>query len=269
MPYEIAETLLKAENLSKTYGNKLVIRDVSFEIKNVTRPGLTQGQILSLIGASGVGKSTIFRMLAGLETPTSGQIKVCMGQGQELKPVREGDMGVVFQNYIMFDDLTIRENFKVALKYRPNAKNIDAKAFIDAYSTEFNLSQHLDKYPCQLSGGQRQRAAIIVQLLNGSPFLLLDEPLSGLDVLMIDKITSLLVKISLADEYQTIIIVSHDLENCLAISDTAFIIGLEAGKEGAILKGTIDLMQRDLAWHPDIKDLPRFRDTLKEVKAML
>jgi ABC-type multidrug transport system ATPase subunit len=285
MPYKKEATLLKATNLSKSYGNKLVIRDVSMEIKNITRPGLLQGQVIGLIGRSGIGKSTLFRMLAGLEKPSGGEIKVFNEQllnkaasappetpvdpYGHLVPVHEGDMGVVFQNYIMFDDLTVRGNFREALRHRPDASKVNAKAFIDAYAGEFNLTEHLEKYPCQLSGGQQQRAAIIVQLLNGSKFLLLDEPLSGLDAIMIEKMTNLLVKVSLQDELQTIVIVSHDLENALAICDTAFVIGTEEGKEGAILKAEIDLMERGLAWNPEVKEMPVFRQTLREVKAML
>jgi ABC-type multidrug transport system ATPase subunit len=276
MPYAKEETILKVENVTKSYGKKQVIRDISFDIRNITRPGVTQGQIISLIGRSGVGKSTLFRMMAGLEAPTTGNIHVFRDLDvkpehtqPELHSVKEGDMGVVFQNYIMFEDLTVRQNFKIALKFRPNAEKIDRNAFIKAYAEEFNLSEHLDKYPCQLSGGQRQRAAIIVQLLNGSHFLLLDEPLSGLDVLMIDKITTLLTKVALQDEYQTIVICSHDIENALAISDTAIILGTEEGQDGAILKREIDLMERGLAWHPDVKDMPVFRETVKEVKSLL
>jgi ABC-type nitrate/sulfonate/bicarbonate transport system ATPase subunit len=268
MNYKKEGTLLLAKNLTKRYGNKLVIRDVTIEIKDIVRPDITQGQVVSLIGRSGIGKSTVFRMLAALEKPTSGEVLIS-NDGKNLKPVREGDMGVVFQNYIMFEHLTVRQNFKVALAYRTDAKSINVNAWVDSYATEFNLGEHLDKYPCQLSGGQKQRAAIIVQLLNGSNFLLLDEPLSGLDMLMIDKITALLTKVALQNELQTIIIVSHDLENCLAISDTAFVLGTEDGQEGAVLKAEIDLIERGLAWQPGIKDMPTFRDTLKEVKALL
>jgi ABC-type nitrate/sulfonate/bicarbonate transport system ATPase subunit len=268
MTYKKEGTLLLAKDITKSYGNKLVIRNVTIEIKDIVRPDITQGQVVSLIGRSGIGKSTLFRMLAALEKPTSGEVLIS-NDGKTLKPVREGDMGVVFQNYIMFEHLTVRQNFKVALSYRLDAKSIDANAWVDSYSKEFNLGEHLDKYPCQLSGGQKQRAAIIVQLLNGSNFLLLDEPLSGLDMLMIDKITALLTKVALQNELQTIIIVSHDLENCLAISDTAFVLGTEEGQEGAVLKAEIDLIERGLAWQPGIKDMPTFRDTLKEVKSLL
>jgi ABC-type nitrate/sulfonate/bicarbonate transport system ATPase subunit len=267
--YQKTSTLLKVEGLNKSYGSKVVLRDIHLEVKDIVVPGRIQGQVVSLIGRSGVGKSTLFRILSGLEKPTSGQVWVNGDTPESLKPVKEGDMGVVFQNYLIYDDLTVKQNFQLSLKFRPDRASIDEKAYLDGYASEFGLTEHLNKYPCQLSGGQRQRAAIIMQLLNGSNFLLLDEPFSGLDCLMIDKVTALLTKVANTHELQTLIIVSHDLENSLAISDTAFVLALEEGKEGAVVKAEIDLIERDLAWHPGIKENPIFRETLKEVKSLL
>lgn len=120
-----------------------------------------------------------------------------------------------------------------------------------------------------MSGGQRQRVSIIQQLINGSEFLLLDEPFSGLDVIVLDKVVNLLLKVSQSDELKTLIIVSHDIENAVAISDTVFIMGTEPGKEGAIIKKEIDLVERDLAWKKDIHMEPKFQETIKEIKLLL
>jgi polar amino acid transport system ATP-binding protein/sulfate transport system ATP-binding protein/NitT/TauT family transport system ATP-binding protein len=137
------------------------------------------------------------------------------------------------------------------------------------YARAFHLEGELQKYPQQLSGGQRQRASIIQQLLKGSDFLLLDEPFSGLDVWVLDKVTDLLLQVSVSDESKTLIIVSHDINTSVAISDTVLIMGNEAGKPGATIKKEIDLVERDLAWKKDIKKERAFIDTVEEIKGYL
>jgi polar amino acid transport system ATP-binding protein/sulfate transport system ATP-binding protein/NitT/TauT family transport system ATP-binding protein len=131
------------------------------------------------------------------------------------------------------------------------------------------LKEHLRLYPQQLSGGQRQRASIIQQLLKGSDFLLLDEPFSGLDVCVLDRVVDLLIDVSLASELKTLIIVSHDIATAVAISDTVFILGCEQGQPGATIKKEIDLIERDLAWKKDIKKEKAFLDTVEEIKSVL
>jgi polar amino acid transport system ATP-binding protein/sulfate transport system ATP-binding protein/NitT/TauT family transport system ATP-binding protein len=95
---------------------------------------------------------------------------------------------------------------------------------------------------------------------------LLDEPFSGLDVFMIDKVVDTLVKVSLSDELKTLVIVSHNLADSIAISDTVFVMNVEPEKPGATIVKEIDLIERDLAYHKDIKYTPQFIETLKEVK---
>jgi ABC-type nitrate/sulfonate/bicarbonate transport system ATPase subunit len=143
------------------------------------------------------------------------------------------------------------------------------KAAIMQYAQDFNLADHLHKYPRQLSGGQQQRVSIIQQLLNGSDFLLLDEPFSGLDVLVLDKVVDLLLKVSTSDELKTLIIVSHDIATSIAISDTVFILGEEKGKPGATIVKEIDLIAKELAWEKNIKQSKAFLDTIEEIKACL
>ena len=135
---------------------------------------------------------------------------------------------------------------------------------------KMQLIQHKDKFPCQLSGGQKQRASIIMQLLNGSNFLLMDEPFSGLDPLMVDKTTALLQKVT-DDELKTLIIVSHDLVNCCAICDTIFVLSNKGRAEntGATISATVDLLALDLAYHEDIKRMPQFHNVIDEIKNLL
>ena len=177
-------------------------------------------------------------------------------------------MGVIFQNYYLFEWRTVYQSLLLAAEKNPALKGRE-KESIAAYADRFQLTAHLQHYPQQLSGGQRQRASIIQQLLKGSPFLLLDEPFSGLDVCVLDKVVELLLEVSVSDEYKTLIIVSHDISTAVAISDTVFILGEEAGQPGATIKKEIDLIERDLAWQHDIKQLQVFRDTIEEIKACL
>lgn len=257
------KTLLQVNDVNLQYDDKIILRDINFCIKDIVRPGVEQGQVVSLIGRSGIGKTQLFKILSGLQQPTSGNVLINSNQ-----QVQAGDMGVIFQNYYLFEWRTIQQSLVMAAKQNPALKDKEKDA-IESYAVDFNLKEHLHKYPNQLSGGQRQRVSIIQQLLKGSNFLLLDEPFSGLDVCILDKITELLLKVSVSDELKTLIIVSHDISTAVAISDTVYILGNEPGKHGATIKKEIDLIARDLAWHADIKTMPAFAETIEEIKTWL
>lgn len=257
-----AEVVLQASHVQLTF-DRPILRDINFCIKNIIRPGLLQGQVVSLIGRSGIGKTQLFKLLSGLQAPTGGQITI-----YDNKPVKAGDMGVIFQNYYLFEWRTVYQSLMLAARKNKKLTGKEKQA-IAQYAEQFQLTGHLNLYPQQLSGGQRQRVSIMQQLLKGSDFILLDEPFSGLDVCMLDKAVELLLQVSLSDELKTLIIVSHDIENSVAISDTVFILGNEPGKEGATIKKEIDLIERDLAWQKDIKHEKRFLETIREIKAEL
>lgn len=283
MQYKKLDTLLIAKNIGLSFidsnnNEKIIINNANFEIRDIVTPDSIRGQVVSLVGKSGVGKTQLIRMLSGLYIHNSvktGEILIHHDKkaGQhELLPVKEGDMGIVFQDYYMPEHLKISKMLYKAAKKNVDYKNdkkIIAEA-VDYYINTFELSEHRDKYPIQLSGGQKQRASIIMQLLNGSNFLLMDEPFSGLDPIMIDKTTKLLQTIANSDELKTLIIVSHDLENCAAISDTIFIMSKnKIENTGSSIVAEIDLLERNLAYHPDIKRMPEFHNTIEEVKQLL
>lgn len=265
MIYERKETLLTANNVNMSFDGKQVLRDINFTIKNVTRPGVEQGQVVTLLGRSGIGKSTLFNCLAGILPPTTGSILI----NQEQKPVKIGDMGVVFQDYYIYEWRRVKKLFEFAVSRNPKVKPEERKDVIAEIVAQFDLADHLEKFGNQLSGGQRQRVAIAEQLLNGGNFILLDEPFSGLDVLIIDKVINTLLKVSLSDELKTLIIVSHDLPNSVALSDTVYIMNTEEGKPGATITHEIDLIERGLAWHTNIKDTPFFNETIREIKTLM
>lgn len=259
------EVILKAENISMRY-DKLILRDVNFEMHNIVRPGMHQGQVLSLIGRSGIGKTQLFKIMAGLIEPTTGNVKI----GIEQQPVKAGDVGVVPQNYILFNHRSVMQNLQQGIANARVKKSEKEQAeMIKEYAAQFDLSDQLKKYPMQLSGGQRQRVSILQQVLTGNHFILLDEPFSGLDALVIDKVVELLVKVSTLDELNTLVIISHDIENSLAISDTAFVLAREKDKEGATITQKLDLIQMGLAWDPEIKTKKPFIELVNQIKYML
>jgi ABC-type nitrate/sulfonate/bicarbonate transport system ATPase subunit len=262
MTYHKNEVILRAENIGLQYDDKVILRDINFELQNIVRPDVTQGQVVSLIGRSGIGKTQLFKIMAGLNQPTTGVVKI----GSDMHKVQEGEVGVVSQNYILFNHRSIKQNLMIALER--NKKNTDQQKteIIKDYADKFNLTEHLDKYPMQLSGGQRQRVSILQQALTGNQFILLDEPFSGLDVLVIDKVVELLLKISCIHELSTLIVVSHDIENSLAISDTVFILANQPGKQGATITEKLDLIDMGFAWDPQIRENSKFQDLVKQMK---
>lgn len=269
MSYEHKEIILSVKGINKNY-DVPVLRDISFDIRNITRPNANQGQIVSLIGISGSGKSTLFRILAGLEKPDSGTVEVFKGANKPLQPVTEGDMGVVFQTSYIYPWRSVSKILSMAINKNPAYYHHAAKKeVVQEICHQLDITKLLSKYPAQLSGGQRQRVAIAEQVLNGGDFILLDEPFSGLDGKAIDKVTGMLVALSKTDEYKTIVVVSHDLSNSLAISDTAFILAKEEGKDGATINHTVDLAAQGLAWQPEIKENPLFRELIHKVKLLL
>jgi polar amino acid transport system ATP-binding protein/sulfate transport system ATP-binding protein/NitT/TauT family transport system ATP-binding protein len=277
-PYIKKEILLQAKDLSLVYGDKCILHDINFAIRDIIRPGLQQGQVVSLVGRSGIGKTQLFRVLSGLQKPSMGSITI-----RERKPaetatgtievfqerrVQPGDMGVIFQNYYQFGWRTVRQSLMLAARKNKALAGREEETLLK-YADQFDISDVLHRWPGQLSGGQQQRVSIIQQLLKGADFLLLDEPFSGLDVCVLDKVVELLLQVSLSDELKTLIIVSHDIATAIAISDTVFILGRQAGKEGSTLVREIDLIERGLAWQKETRQEKVFAETLEEIKSFL
>ena len=276
--YTKGEILLQARDLHLSYGDACILRNINFCIRDIIRPGLKQGQVVSLIGRSGIGKTQLFRVLSGLQQPSSGRITIRDWKPTEHvsgsiemyreRTVQPGDMGVIFQNYYQFGWRTVQQSLLLAARQNKALAGREEEA-IGRYTAQFDLSDVLRHYPQQLSGGQQQRVSIIQQLLKGSDFLLLDEPFSGLDSCVLDKVVELLLQVSLSDEFKTLIIVSHDIATAVAISDTVFILGKEPGQPGSTLIKEIDLIERDLAWKKDVRGEKAFAETIAEIKRCL
>lgn len=264
MTYITEDRLLSIEQLNLQYGNKVILRDINVHIDNIVRPGINQGQVVALLGLSGSGKTQLFRCIAGLQAATSGSVSLHKADKSK-QLVMAGDVGVVQQAYPLLQHRTVWSNLLLTLK-KHNRYNKEGLAEADRLLNHFGVQQTKDSYPVQLSGGQRQRVAIIQQLLCANHFLLMDEPFSGLDVMAKQRVFDTIRSVSTADELNTLIFTTHDLEAAVALADQIWVLGKEEGKDGSIIVKQINLAERGLAWSPDIERHPLFYSTLLELK---
>ena len=213
---------LAIENVSKSFGNVAVLHDVSFVVRG--------GEFLSVLGPSGCGKTTLLRILIGLETPDSGKIFKDDADITTL-PASMRKMGMVFQNYALFENMTALRNVEYALLKSSALKNSYNRATAREKAEEMleivGLEKFFDSKPSQLSGGQQQRVAIARTLALNPDIILFDEPMSALDV---DMRLSLRAEIKeLAKKFRTTMIyITHDQEEAFAMSDRIAI--MNAGK---------------------------------------
>jgi ABC-type nitrate/sulfonate/bicarbonate transport system ATPase subunit len=264
-------SLLTLEGVCKSFamndGSSFVaLRDLSLTIlDNKNKP-----QIVSLLGPSGAGKTTALRIIAGLDKPTSGCVTITNGVANQMRPVRVGDVGVVFQRYPMFEDLNVLRNLtEPAVRAGMDPDKAKEKAL--RYLDEFNLVAQGLAWPVQLSGGQRQRVAILQQLMRERHFIILDEPFSGLDPVNIISVINLISHIANQHTLNTFIIITHDVTSALIISDHVYLLGRERDEHGDPKPGSrimkeYNLVAEGLAYRPDIEDLPRFAEIRKEIK---
>lgn len=199
---------IKIKNAKKLYGDFEVIGDLSIDIHN--------GELFTLLGPSGCGKTTLLRMIAGFNSIEGGDFYFNDLRINDLEPSKR-NIGMVFQNYAIFPNLTVRKNVEFGLKYREKDKKIiedRAQEFIDIVQ----VTEHADKMPDKLSGGQQQRVALARALVIQPEVLLMDEPLSNLDAKLRVEMRSAIRHIQ-KDVGITTVYVTHDQEEAMAISD--------------------------------------------------
>ena len=203
--------MLELKNITKKFNEKTVLDNISLNIEN--------GEIVSLLGQSGSGKTTLLNIILGLMNMDEGQL---IFNGDDITNIQMKKRGfnIVFQDYALFPNLNAYENIIYGLK---NNKGISTKEEVDEIISILGLQQHLEKNISQLSGGQKQRVALARTLVTKPKVLLLDEPLSALDGVIKesikDKIKSIVKQFKL-----TTIVVTHDPEEALTLSDKVLII---------------------------------------------
>lgn len=257
--------VLEVSNLGLFLGGRTILREVNISVDNIVRPGMNQGQVVALLGPSGIGKTQLFRCLAGLQKPTLGTIYVT----KELIPVEAGMVGVVAQTYPLFKHRTVLGNLIVAGKQRGYSKKEAEERAMDLLS-HYGLADRKDFYPSKLSGGQRQRVAILQQVLSSEHFLLMDEPFSGLDTIAKSTACDTILQLSKLDELNTTIVVTHDIESAVKIADTVWLMGRMYDEQHVLLGASIvkkyNLIERGLAWHENIQEMPEFHQMVNEIK---
>jgi ABC-type nitrate/sulfonate/bicarbonate transport system ATPase subunit len=269
MPYSYIRTdtvLLEIKGVSMSYGDKLILRDVNATVTDIHRDSVEQGQVICFLGPSGIGKTQLSRIIAGLQKPTAGTVSL---QG---KPTAPGAVSMVPQHYPMFEYMTVAQNLRAAGKQvRPTLTDAKINEKATAFITTFGLGEHLGKYPRELSGGTKQRVAIARQMMCADRYMVMDEPFSGLDPIMKAKTTDAITKLAQIHSHNTVIIVTHDVTEGLTVSDTVWMMGYEKGEDGSNVPGarlveTFDLAEMGFAWRPDLDHDPKFLEFVRHVK---
>ncbi|MAJ43274.1 MAG: sugar ABC transporter ATP-binding protein [Candidatus Marinimicrobia bacterium] len=211
---------IQFENISKSFGDTKVLKNINLEIK--------EGEFLVLIGPSGCGKSTSLRMIAGLENVTSGEILIDGKYVKDVDPSKR-DIAMVFQNYALYPHMSIFENMAFGLKLRKVSKQ-EINQKVNEVAKLLKIESYLDKKPKELSGGQRQRVALGRAIVREPKIFLFDEPLSNLDAKLrqemrveIKKLHSLLKT--------TMVYVTHDQTEALTMGDRIAVM-----KDGEIVQ---------------------------------
>ena len=209
---------LTVQDIEKYFDEKQTLNKVSFEVYD--------GEFLSILGPSGCGKTTILRILIGLLKPDGGKV---MKEGVDITnvPPYARGMGIVFQNYALFENMTVLENIEYALKIKKKNRTPEAKKEIRERVMKMiehmELMEHINKRPAMLSGGQQQRVAIARTLVLNPDIILFDEPMSALDAATRLSLRKVLKDIQ-KDFGTTMIYITHDQEEAFAMSDRIMVM---------------------------------------------
>ena len=207
------DNIIEIKNVSKSFGDKCILRDVSIFVK--------QGEFLTLLGPSGCGKTTLLRMIAGFGSPDSGEILI-NGTDITNMPPHERPVNTVFQRYALFPHLDVYENIAFGLKLQ-KVPEAEIEKRVRKVLKMVSMTDYEDRDVDSLSGGQQQRVAIARAIVNQPKVLLLDEPLSALDLKMRKD-----MQIELKEMHRklgiTFIYVTHDQEEALTLSDTIVVL---------------------------------------------
>lgn len=242
--------ILEARNISQSYEGEAVISNISIQLK--------AGEIVCLIGTSGVGKTTLFHVLAGLTRPDEGQVLLEDGEitGQA------GKISYMLQKDLLLPYRTIEDNISLPLLIQGNSKK-QARKQMEEYYSIFGLEGTAKKYPFQLSGGMRQRAALLRTYMFSQKVALLDEPFSALDAITKRQMHQWYLDIMKKIQLSTIFI-SHDMDEAIMLSDRIYVM---AGKPGRIV-GELSIDHLGMKMD-DFSFSDRFKEYKKELLRLL
>lgn len=218
---------IKLKNISKSFQDLKVLKDVNFEIKN--------REIISIIGPSGCGKTTLLKIINGLTKPTSGDIEI---NGIDLLSLKENKIiGNIFQNPVLLPWRTAYENISLPLEILNKKNKEDIEKIVLKSLEVVGLKDYHSFYPKELSGGMQQRVSIARALSYNPKILLMDEPFSALDEITRDKMNALILDIWKKGLVNNIVLVTHSIEDGIYLSDRVFI--LKDGKIKEEIKVTV------------------------------
>jgi nitrate/nitrite transport system ATP-binding protein len=255
------ETSIEIKNVTVSFKSKgkgifTAVKDISLEIG--------KGEIVSIIGHSGCGKSTLMNTISGMVTPTSGEViannKVVTGPGP--------DRGIVFQNYSLLPWLTVYKNvFEAVDSVLPHLSKAEKVELVEKNLNMVNLWEHKDKLPSQLSGGMKQRVAIARAFSINPSILLLDEPFGALDALTKGSMHIELLKLwNLDNRNKTIVMVTHDIEEAIFLSDRVVVMN---NGPAATIKEIVDIPLARPRNKKDIVHLPEYQDVHDKLMNLL
>jgi NitT/TauT family transport system ATP-binding protein len=252
-----APSKISVRNLAKAYGPTLVLERISLDV--------AAGSFVTMVGASGCGKSTFLRMLLGEEQPTRGEIRMD-GTALPLEPTPE--RGIVFQRYSVFPHLTVEDNLILADEFEARgstarffgAKRKAARDTVLPLLDRIGLAAAAKRYPAQLSGGMQQRLAIAQALLKKPQILLLDEPFGALDPGIRADMHTLLLDLW-RENAMTVFMVTHDIREAFALGTRVLVFDKlrhdphAPQAYGATVTYDLPVTRRDRKTPPDVRDL--------------
>ena len=203
------------KGISKCFGSAAILDDINFNV--------SEGETIVLLGASGSGKTTILRIIAGLEMPDTGTVTL-HGKDVTRLPARERGTGVIFQSYALFPKMSVARNIGYGLRLRGKPRSTISKR-VDELISLVHLAEHRDKYPSQLSGGQQQRVAIARALAYAPEVLLFDEPFGALDAQIRTRLRRE-IKGLLKEIGVPAIFITHDQEEALELGDRIAVLNV-------------------------------------------
>ena len=235
--------MIRLENISKTYGSKIAVDDLSFSIE--------EGSIITLIGPSGCGKTTTLRLIAGLERPDSGEVylngELASSPRKILDPCKR-NIGMVFQDLALWPHMTVRQNVTFSMNGVKSTSSEKIRQ-VDEILRMVNLHTENNQYPSGLSGGEQQRVALARALAHGPRILLFDEPLANLDSLMKREIIDTLLNLHRELQF-TLVYVTHNRQEVSCVADKVILM-----KEGRVeQEGTLEHLEN----HPRTDFVRRF-----------